>query len=94
MQTIEYILHEDKLLYRHFSISGGDGEPIASGYVGIDNEELRQVYNDNPELALQDARIDAVLNPEPAPEPHQPSNAEVMQAISDLQADLIIAGVI
>lgn len=29
-----------------------------------------------------------------APEPNQPSNAEVAQMISDLQADLIIAGVI
>lgn len=27
-------------------------------------------------------------------EPHQPTNAEVAQMISDLQADLIIAGVI
>lgn len=31
---------------------------------------------------------------EPTPEPHQPSNAEVAQMISDLQVDLIIAGVI
>lgn len=28
------------------------------------------------------------------PEPYQPTNAEVAQMISDLQADLIIAGVI
>ena len=31
---------------------------------------------------------------EPTPEPHQPTNSEVAQMISDLQADLIIAGVI
>ncbi len=31
---------------------------------------------------------------QPIPVPHQPSNAEVVQAISDLQADLIIAGVL
>lgn len=31
---------------------------------------------------------------QPTLEPKQPTNAEVMQAISDLQADLIIAGVI
>lgn len=30
----------------------------------------------------------------PIPEPYQPSNAEVAQMISDLQADLIIAGVL
>ena len=32
--------------------------------------------------------------PEPEPQPYQPTNAEVAQMISDLQADLIIAGVI
>jgi hypothetical protein len=31
---------------------------------------------------------------QPTPEPKQPTNAEVIQAISDLQADLIIAGVL
>lgn len=31
---------------------------------------------------------------EPTPEPYQPTNAEVTQMISDLQADLIIAGVL
>ncbi len=35
-----------------------------------------------------------VPQPQPEPEPYQPSNAEVAQMISDLQADLIIAGVI
>jgi hypothetical protein len=32
--------------------------------------------------------------PETAPQPYQPTNAEVAQMISDLQADLMIAGVI
>lgn len=32
--------------------------------------------------------------PIPTPEPYQPTNAEVAQMISDLQVDLIIAGVI
>lgn len=32
--------------------------------------------------------------PEPEPVPAQPTNADVAQMISDLQADLIIAGVI
>lgn len=30
----------------------------------------------------------------PEPQPYQPTNSEVAQIISDLQADLIIAGVI
>lgn len=35
------------------------------------------------------------IEPEPTPvEPYQPTNAEIVQVISDLQADLIIAGVI
>ena len=32
--------------------------------------------------------------PEPFPQVHEPTNAEIAQMISDLQADLIIAGVI
>lgn len=32
--------------------------------------------------------------PKPTPKPYTPTNAEVAQMISDLQADLIIAGVI
>lgn len=39
--------------------------------------------------------VDGVWQDIPEPvEPNQPSNAEVAQMISDLQADLIIAGVI
>lgn len=36
-----------------------------------------------------------VIEPEPIePQPYQPTNAEVIQAVSDLEASLIIAGVI
>lgn len=42
--------------------------------------------------------VPIIGQPEPTPEPeqkeYQPTNAEIAQAISDLQADLIIAGVI
>lgn len=34
------------------------------------------------------------VTPEPEPLPYVPTNAEIAQMISDLQADLIIAGVI
>lgn len=39
--------------------------------------------------------VDGVWEDVPTePTPHQPTNAEVAQMISDLQADLLIAGVI
>ena len=57
------------------------------GYIGQDWEEvskskLVEVFGYNP------------FEEKPEPQPYQPSNAEVAQMISDLQADLIIAGVI
>lgn len=78
MEHIEYQLHEDNLLYRHFSITTDDGRVIASGDVGIDENELLEVYNTNPELALQDARINDALNP---PETViAPTEEELLQA--------------
>ena len=53
------------------------------GFVGNDWEEItEEEYMQNyPQQSAE-------------PEPYQPTNAEVAQMISDLQADLIIAGVI
>ncbi len=34
------------------------------------------------------------VTPDPSPQPYSPTNAEIAQMISDLQADLVIAGVI
>ena len=34
------------------------------------------------------------ITPNPEPQPYSPTNAEIAQMISDLQADLLIAGVI
>lgn len=53
------------------------------GFVGNDWEEItEEEYMKNyPQQPVE-------------PEPYQPTNAEVAQMISDLQADLIIAGVI
>lgn len=51
-------------------------------------------YDTEEDVFLTTAQL-PVLEPEPVPvEPYQPTSAEVVQAISDLQADLIIAGVI
>ena len=54
----------------------------------FDMDKMQWVENDFAEWKDE--------NPFPSivSEPHQPTNAEVAQMISDLQADLIIAGVI
>ncbi len=47
------------------------------------------------ELLVQFNGVNPFEEKEPiVPEPYQPTNAEVAQMISDLQADLIIAGVL
>lgn len=72
----------------------------ADDVIYIDYNEGK-TYEDWAELsedelfALFDGRdpFEPLPEPEP-PEPYQPTNAEVAQMISDLQTDLIIAGVI
>ena len=59
------------------------------GYIGQDWEEvseskLVEVFGRNP----------FTEEPKQEPQPYQPSNAEIAQLISDLQVDLIVAGVI
>lgn len=61
------------------------GTPNITGVIATE-ENLGQKYVDG---VWED-----VPQPEPEPQPYQPTNAEVAQMISDLQADLIIAGVI
>ena len=50
----------------------------------VTEEQLIDVFGFNP----------FTKESQPKPLPYQPTNAEVAQMISDLQADLIIAGVI
>lgn len=51
----------------------------------VTEEQLIEVFGRNPFIDPE---------PEPEPIPYQPSNAEIAQLISDLQVDLIVAGVI
>lgn len=51
----------------------------------VTEEQLIEVFGRNPFIDPE---------PEPEPTPYQPSNAEIAQLISDLQVDLIVAGVI
>lgn len=50
----------------------------------VTEEQLIEVFGFNP----------FTEEPQPEPLPYQPTNAEVAQMISDLQVDLILAGVI
>ena len=59
------------------------------GYIGRDwesvsEEQLIEVFGYNP----------FTKESQPKPLPYQPTNAEIAQLISDLQVDLIVAGVI
>lgn len=57
----------------------------------------REMQSDTGELGQIMQPDGTFITPEPEPIepiPHQPTNAEIAQMISDLQADLIIAGVI
>lgn len=79
MQNDSFIIEEEKTEYE----KGGVEFVKVTGY---------KIYNDgSKEVAYS---FDSPKQSTYAPEPYQPTNAEVAQMISDLQADLIIAGVI
>ena len=58
---------------------------ISEDWEEVTEEQLIEVFGRNPFIDPE---------PEPEPAPYQPSNAEIAQLISDLQVDLIVAGVI
>ena len=61
------------------------GDSAPAGMVESETGEVGQIKQ--PDGTFID-------DPTPVPQPHEPTNAEIAQLISDLQADLIIAGVI
>ena len=77
------LVHED---FRHLYIEIPSNHTLKVGDIWHpDTQEWEIVELPEPEI---------IPEPEPEPIPYQPTNAEVAQMISDLQADLIIAGVI
>lgn len=63
------------------------GASIVQGEIQSDTGEIGQIMQPDGTF----------ITPEPMPvepTPYQPANSEIAQMISDLQADLIIAGVI
>lgn len=62
-------------------------QSIVDGEIQSDAGEVGQI------MQADGTFIDAPIEPI-SPQPIQPTNAEIAQMISDLQADLIIAGVI
>lgn len=62
------------------------GTSIVEGEIESDNGKLGQVKQDDGTFTTPEISID--------PQPYEPTNSEIAQMISDLQADLIIAGVI
>lgn len=96
METNKLIFDEESgFIYNYFQvIDTTKNETIASGRSLLGDDELLALYETNPELAEKDVRLESLLNKPITPEPYQPTNAEVAQMISDLQADLIIAGVL
>ena len=63
------------------------GEEIASGEIKSDIGELGQIMQPDGTFINSEQVI-------VEPQPNEPTNSEIAQMISDLQADLIIAGVI
>lgn len=61
-----------------------EGPYIVDGEIQSDTGELGQIMQEDGTF----------ITPDPEPQPYVPTNAEIAQMISDLQADLIIAGVI
>jgi hypothetical protein len=76
-EQIFYLLHDGEIR-RHFLIEDDNDNFIASGDVGIAEEELLELYSVDAKLALQDYRMKGILNP-PEPEPQPLTEAEQMQ---------------
>ncbi|MEL7654746.1 MAG: hypothetical protein AAGU75_02430 [Bacillota bacterium] len=83
----------------------GDFEKRGLPLTELVHEDFRHLYVEIPDDSTlkvgdiwhPDTATWEIVETQPVPvviEPYQPSNAEVAQMISDLQADLIIAGVI
>lgn len=51
---------EENAVVKNFAVLK-DGVQVAGGFVGISNEELLEVYANDPELAAKDARLPAAL---------------------------------
>ena len=68
-------------------ISIRNGKSIVEGEIQSDIGELGQIMQ--PDGTFIDAPVEPI-----EPQPYIPTNAEIAQMINDLQADLIIAGVI
>ena len=65
----------------------GDNQEIPIGAIVSDTGEIGQIMQTDGTFITPE--------PEPVePVPYMPTNAEIAQMISDLQADLLIAGVI
>lgn len=52
---------EENAVVKNFAVLK-DGKQIAGGFVSISNEELKQVHETEPELAMKDPRMAALLN--------------------------------
>lgn len=74
-----------------------DVKIVGDSYINVPGLQPGEIINDSGEQGQIMQADGTFITPpvEPiAPQPYQPTNAEVAQMISDLQADLVIAGVI
>jgi hypothetical protein len=74
IQTEEKIIKENRL-YNYFTLTDDKtGKVKAEGEIMVSDNELLALYNSGEtELALQDERMETLLNPPtPEPEPTQP----------------------
>lgn len=67
-------------------ISIREGQSLVEGEIQSDSGELGQIMKDDGSFITPNPIIET--------QPYIPTNTEIAQMISDLQADLVIAGVI
>lgn len=66
-----------------------EGNQIASGFVGISDEELLKLYEEDIELAEKDIRLGKLLNP-PESSITEPTESEIAQAeMMLMQAEIL-----
>lgn len=82
--------NEEEQSYRAYYTEKIDGVITCKWDELLSESELLEMYNENPDAAKKDDRLESILTPK-VPEP---TIKDVMQCISDMEIALINSGVI
>lgn len=78
---------EEKTIVKNFTVLKG-GKQVAGGFVSISDNELLNLYETEPELAMKDPRLHGLLEPSEPVEPEPTQLDRIESAINKTQAEI------